>query len=98
MCETEEVERFRLSLATTLAVVGGEPPKLNQACFVGMQFQRELVETVPQVLVEPLSIRTVFEAHHDVVSKTHHDNVTARMPTPPLIGPQIKHVVQVYVR
>jgi hypothetical protein len=98
VCETEEVERFGLSLATTLSVMGGEPPKLDQACFVGVQFQRKLVEAFPQVLVEPLGIRAVFEAHHDIISKTHHDNVTARMPTPPLIGPQIEHVVQVHIR
>ena len=34
----------------------------------------------------------------DIISKTHHDNVTACMPTPPLIGPQIEHVVQVHIR
>jgi len=98
MRETEEVERFGLSLATTLSVISGEPPKLDQACFVGVQFQRKLVETFPQVLLEPLGIRAVFEAHHDIIGKTHHDYVTARMLTPPLIGPQIKHVMQVHIR
>lgn len=33
MRETEEVERFWLALATTLAVLSGEPPKLDQAGF-----------------------------------------------------------------
>jgi hypothetical protein len=36
MRETEEVERFWLSLATTLAVFGGEPPKLDQTRFLGV--------------------------------------------------------------
>ena len=63
-----------------------------------MQFQCKLVEAFPQVLLEPLGIRAVFETHHDIISKTHHDNVTARMLTPPLIGPQIKHVMQVLIR
>jgi hypothetical protein len=98
MRETEEIERFGLSLATTLSVVSGEPPKLDQACFVGMQFQGKLVETFPQVFVKLFGIRSVFEAQHNVVGESHHDNVTARVPPSPLIGPQIEHVVQVHIR
>ena len=98
MCETEEVERFWLSLATPLAVVGGKPPKLDQACLVGMQFQAELVEAFPQVFVKLLGIRAVLEAQHNVVGESHHDNVTARVPPAPLIGPPIEHVMQVHIR
>ena len=97
MRETEKIERFGLSLATTLSVVSGEPPKLDQACFVGMQFQGKLVEAFPQVFVKPFGIRSVFEAHHEIISKAHYDNVAARVPTPPLIGPQIEHVVQIHI-
>ena len=67
MRETEEVERFRLSLATPLVVLGGEPPKLDQAGFVGVQLQAEPVEAFPQVFVKLLGIRSVFEAQHNVV-------------------------------
>ena len=42
-------------------------------------------------------IRAVFEAQHNVVGETHHDNVTARMSPSPLFGPQIEHVVQVNI-
>jgi hypothetical protein len=87
MRETEEVKRLGLPLATTLAVVSGEPPKLDQTRFVGVQFQAELAETISQVFVELLGIRTVFEAHHTVVSKSHEDNVTACMSPSPLVGP-----------
>ena len=97
MRETEEVERFWLSLATTLAVSSGEPPKLDQTRFVGVQFQTELAETISQVIVELFGIRTVFEAKHTVVGKSHDDHVTARMSPSPLVGPQIEHVVQVHV-
>ena len=97
MCETEEVERFRLSLATPLAVLGGVPPKLDQAGFVGVQLQAEPVEAFPQVFVKLLGIRSVFEAQHNVVGESHHDDVTARMPPTPLVGPQIEHVVQVHI-
>ena len=98
MRETEEIERFWLSLATTPAIIGGEPPELDQACLIGVQFQAELVEAIPQVFVELLGIRTVFEAQHNVVGESHHDNVTVRMSPSPLIGPKIEHVVQVHIR
>ena len=65
MRETEEVERFGLSLATTLSVVSGGPPKLDQARLVGVQLQGKLAETFPQVLLKLLGIRSVFEAHHE---------------------------------
>ena len=64
----------------------------------GITLVAELAETVPQVFVKLLGIRTVFEAKHTVVGKSHDDHVTARMPSPPLIGPQIEHIVQVYIR
>ena len=98
MCETEEVERFWLSLATPLAVFGGKPPKLDQACLVGVQFQAELVEAFPQLFVKLLGICSVFEAQHNVVGESHQDNVTARLSPSPLIGPQIERVVQVHIR
>ena len=98
MRETEEVERFGLPLATTLAVAGGVPPKLDQACFVGVQFQGKLAETFPQVLMKLFGIRSVLEAQNNVVGESHHDNVTARVPPSPLVGPQIEHVVQVHIR
>ena len=83
MRETEEVERFWLSLATTLAVFGGEPPKLDQTRFLRVQFQAELAETITQVFVELLGIGTVFEAKYAVVGKSHDDHVTACMSPSP---------------
>ena len=64
MREAKKVEGFGLSLATPLAILGRVPPECNQASFVGMQFQLELVETLPQVLQKTLRILTVLKALH----------------------------------
>ncbi len=47
--KTQEVERLGLPFSTALAIPSGVPPEFDQACFVGMQFQVEPVEPVPQV-------------------------------------------------
>ena len=48
--------------------------------------------------MEAASIRLLFEANSEVVGVTHNDHVTARVPSMPLLGPQVEHVVQVDVR
>ena len=40
----------------------------------------------------------MLEPHHEVVGEAHDDHVAARVPPPPLVGPQVKDVVQVDVR
>jgi hypothetical protein len=40
----------------------------------------------------------MLETHHEIVSKTRDHNVTARVPSPPLMSPQVEDVVQVDVR
>ena len=47
---------------------------------------------------EPLSVVTVLEPDDEVVSEPHDDHITARMPLPPPVGPQVQDVVQVHVR
>ena len=40
----------------------------------------------------------VLEAHDVIVSETQDDHLAARPPTPPPIGPQVEHIVEVHVR
>jgi hypothetical protein len=47
--------------------------------------------------VKPLSVLPVLESHHAIVSETHGHNLTARVPTPPLLGPQVEDVVRIDV-
>src|SRR5262245_6205758 len=49
-----------------------------------MQLQRELRESLAQVLAKPLGVATILKTHHDVVSEAHDDHVTLRVPAPPV--------------
>lgn len=42
--EAQEVERLGLAESTLCPVRGGEPPEPDEACLVGVQFQRKLRE------------------------------------------------------
>ena len=86
--EPEKVERFGLPFATSLAVVRGVTPELDQAGFVGMQLQGELAESIPQVRQQSFGIRSVFEAHHEVIGITHDEEIAPRMSISPLIERQ----------
>ncbi len=62
-----------------------------------MQLQTELREPVAKIGKEPLGVVTMLKARHVVVSETREDHVPVRVAPPPLVGPQIEHVVQVDV-
>src|SRR5580704_14550147 len=57
MREAEKVERLRLPLPTRSPVVGRERAELQQARFLGMQFQTELPKTFGELHPELLGIR-----------------------------------------
>jgi len=59
-----------------------------------MQLQAELREPVAEVGQEPLGVLTMLKARHVVVSEPHENHVPARVSPPPLVGPQIEHVVE----
>ena len=63
-----------------------------------MQLQTELREPVAQIGQEPLGVLTMLKARHVVVGEPREDHVPARVTPPPLVGPQVEHVVQVDVR
>ena len=95
--EAQEVERLRLPEATRLPSLGGEPPELDQPRLVGVQLQAELREPLAKISEEPLGVLTMLEADDEVVSEAHDDHVTVRVAPSPLVGPQVKDVVQVDV-
>jgi len=72
--------------------------ELDQPSLFRVQLQVELCESLAQLSHEPLGIRPVFEPHNEVVSEAHDDNVSLRLPLPPLLSPQVEYVVEVYVR
>jgi hypothetical protein len=98
MREPEEVERLRLSKAPPAPISVRIPTEFNQTGLVSVKLEMEPRETLAERLLEPLGIATMLEADHDVVGETHDDNVTPRMPPPPLVGPKVEDIVQINVR
>ena len=47
--------------------------------------------------MKPLGVLLILEPHHGVVGEPHDHHLTARVPAPPLVGPQVKDVVRVDV-
>ena len=76
---------------------GGEPSELDQPCLVGLQLQAELRESLAKVGEEPLGVTVLLEPHEEVIGVAHDDHVAVRVPTSPLLGPQVEDVVQVDV-
>src|SRR5450755_78582 len=91
--EPQKSERLWLAKSSRLAFAGGEPPELDQARLLGVQLQAELRESVAKLRPEPLGVVPMLESHHEVVSKAHDYHIAARVPTPPLLGPQIEDVM-----
>ena len=93
--KAEKVESLRLPSSTLLPVLGRKRTELQKPCLVGMQFQRELPESLLQLGPEPLGIRFPLEPHHDVIGETHDDHVALRSLPAPGLDPEVEHVVQV---
>ena len=60
--------------------------ELDHAGLIGMQFQVEPAEPLPQLFQEPLCVRLVLEADHEVVRVAHDDHVAVRPCLSPLTG------------
>src|SRR5439155_17088050 len=81
-----------------LPVFGREPAKLKQPRLLGMQFQAKLQEALLQFHQESLGIRAMLESYNEVICETHYDYVAVCPLLPPLLNPQIEHIVEISVR
>ena len=97
MREAEEAKRLRLAQVPPLTIPGGKPPELDQPRLLGRQLQVELREPSAKLSVKPLCVLPVLESHHGIVGKTHDHDLTARVPVPPLVGPEVEDVVRINV-
>src|SRR6266851_6647881 len=95
--EAKKVECLRFPLPASFSVVGRKPAKLEQTRFLRMQFQFELGEAFRQFRLKLLSLSLVLKAHDEVVSPADHDHVPFGFSLPPLLHPEVKHVVQIDV-
>jgi len=96
--EAEKVERLRLAVPAPPALFGRERSELDQPRFLGVQFQLELAEPGRKVAVELPGILLALEAEHDVIGKSHDDDLAVGVPFAPGLDPEVERVVQVDIR
>ena len=97
MGKTKEVKRLWLTFTLALAVFNSKPSKLDQPRLALMKLQVKLQKSISEFDQEPFSVFSVLKTHHEIVAKPHDDNIAPAVFAPPLVGPQIKHVMQVDV-
>src|SRR5229473_2666 len=96
--EAQEVERLRFPFSTPPALVDRERTKLQQPRFLGMQFQVELPHSLGKSRPKLIGIRFAVKSNHDVIGKSHHDQIAVRMLLTPRLDPQVEYVMKIDVR
>jgi hypothetical protein len=59
-----------------------------------MQLQPELREPLAKIGKEPLGVITMLKARYIIVGEPHENHIPSGVAPPPLLGPQIKDVMQ----
>ena len=98
MREAEEGEGLRLATSLCLAIARRKAPEFNDPGFLRMQFQPELLQSLPKFVPKPLGIGTPLKAHHGVVGIADDDHVAVGVLPSPLVDPQVIDVMQIDVR
>src|SRR4030095_12089293 len=78
-------------------VCRGMPPKLQQACLVGMQVQRELRETLAKRSKELLGVDLMLKSHQKIIREAYDDDFAVRVAGSPLLDPEVEDVMQVNI-
>ncbi len=95
--KSEKVERLRFPFSTPLPLVDRVRTELEKSRFLRVQFQIELLHSLREFRPELSGIRLAVKSSHDVVRKTHHDNVAVRPLLTPRLDPQVEHVMEINV-
>src|SRR6516225_311445 len=95
--EAEKVERLRFAQATLPPIEGSPRAELDQPGLVRVQLQPELGEPLTQGGQELLRLGAMLKSNNEVVRVTHDDDIAGRLRLPPLLDPQVEHIVQVDV-
>ena len=96
--EAEEGKGLGAPVAAGLPSLGRESTEFQESRFIIVQRQAKRDEARPKGDQHLLRVRVVLKAHHKVVGVAHDDDATARVPSSPLVDPQVKHVVQEDIR
>src|SRR5580658_33356 len=65
--EAQKIEGLRLPFTTPRSIAGRPWAKLDDARFLGMQFQFELGKSFRQFMMKPCGVRLVLKTHHEVI-------------------------------
>src|SRR5580692_3936165 len=96
--KAEKIERLRFPFSAPLPLVDRIRTELEQSRFIRVQFQIELLHSLREFRPKLIGIRFAVKAHHDVVCKTHDDDIAVRPLLTPRLGPQVEHVMKIDVR
>jgi hypothetical protein len=90
MCEARKRKCLWLPFSTSLSILRGEPPKLDQSCFLRMWFQAELGESFPKRFQESLGYYSVFEDDHQVIGVADDNHISRSHFPAPGLDPQVE--------
>ena len=96
--KAKEVERLRFPFSTPRPAVDRIRTEFQKSRFLGMQFQVELPHSFGEFRPKLIGIRFAVEAHHDVVSESHHDDIAVRSFLTPRLDPQVEYIMKIDVR
>src|SRR6266851_1146327 len=96
--KAQEVERFRFPFPTPLPLVDRIRTELQKSRFLGMQFQVELPHSFCKFHPKLIGIRFAVKSNHDVIGKSHHDDISVCALLTPCLDPQIEYVMKIEVR
>src|SRR6185295_3731880 len=91
-------EALRMPRATVPSIVRCEAAEFDEARLVGVQFQFEFQESLPQFALESLGVVSMLEADDEVVCVANDNHFATRTLLSPRFHPQVQHVVEVDVR
>src|SRR5260370_8716720 len=97
VCEPQEIERFRLSLAPVCSALGSVPAELDKAGFLRVQAERELGQAILEIVQETIRIMPVLEANDCIVVIPHADHTAPNVALAPLMDPEIADIMDIPV-
>jgi len=98
VCETKEIENFRSALAASFTSFARIATKLDQTRFSLVEIQTKLGKPRAEFFQTRRCFILVLEANHEVIRITYYYHITAAAVFPPPLDPQVKHIMQEYVR
>src|SRR5438094_6501040 len=93
--ETKKVKGLRFSFTSALSIVFRMSAKLDQARLLGVKFQPKALKPLHKLAQKSLPVTSVLKSNNEVISKPHHNHLSSRFDSSPLLDPQIKPIVQI---